>query len=357
MGRFRILPRLAAAPGNHRPDRFQSRCHQRQTTGQHSSLPLYPRAIITGTTGQLTSNLTYDFRFGFNQQGFNFAREIPQNILPGAGYPIQLAYGVSGVKYLDAPGNDSINTLPKEGALVKEWQFNNSLNWVKANHLISGGVNYIHSNQYHYRLTQGGSIATPVAQITSGSYTQIPASERPPTCSASRTANCLPTGVLAEWNELYASLLGQWDYTSFFNSRDAKGNVVDSVTSPPSYDQTREHFEFMASDVWQVKPSLTVSYGINLTYETPYRDINGKDYLLVDGNNNLIKPAELLSQKLQAANKGAVYNTTMYYVHPAQLAEGRFIPHRSPSDHAWERPGIHRSRHGSSARFWVITRP
>ena len=147
----------------------------------------------------------------------------------------------------------------------------------------------------------------------------IPASERPPTCSASRTANCLPTGVLAEWNELYASLLGQWDYTSFFNSRDAKGNVVDSVTSPPSYDQTGEHFEFMASDTWQIKPSLTLSYGINLTYETPYRDINGKDYLLVDGSNNLIKPAELLNQKLQAANKGAVYNTTMYYVHPAQL--------------------------------------
>ncbi len=289
-----------------------------------SSLPLYPRALVTGTTGQLTPSLTYDFRFGFNQQGFNFAREIPQNILPGAGYPIQLAYGVSGVKYLDAPGNDSINTLPKEGALVKEWQFNNSVNWVKANHLISGGVNYIHSNQYHYRLTQGGSIATPVAQITSGSYTQIPASERPPTCSASRTANCLPTGVLAEWNELYASLLGQWDYTSFFNSRDAKGNVVDSVTSPPSYDQTGEHFEFMASDTWQIKPSLTLSYGINLTYETPYRDINGKDYLLVDGSNNLIKPAELLNQKLQAANKGAVYNTTMYYVHPAQLG-GRGI--------------------------------
>jgi Carboxypeptidase regulatory-like domain len=289
-----------------------------------SSLPLYPYVFVTGTTGQLTPNLTYDFRFGFNQQGFNFAREIPQNILPSAGYPIQLAYGVSGVKYLDAPGNDSINTLPKEAATVKEWQFNNSLNWVKASHLITGGFNYIHSNQYHFRLTQGGSIASPVAQITSGSYTQIPATQRPPTCSASLTTHCLPTGVLAEWNELYASLLGQWDYTSFFNSRDAKGNVVNSVTSPPSYDQTSEHFEFMASDTWQVKPSLTLNYGINLTYETPYRDINGKDYLLVDGSNNLVKPAELLSQKLQAANKGTSYNIPISFVHPAQLG-GRAI--------------------------------
>ena len=44
--------------------------------------------------------------------------------------------------------------------------------------------------------------------------------------------------------------------------------------------QTNEHFELTASDVWQVKPSLTLSYGINFTYETPYRDINGKDYFV-----------------------------------------------------------------------------
>ena len=182
--------------------------------------------------GSSRPNLTYDFRFGFNQQGFNFARQIPQNILPSAGYPIQLAYGVSGVKYLDAPGNDSINTLPKEGATVKEWQFNNSLNWVKASHLITGGFNYIHSNQYHYRLTQGGSIASPVAQITSGSYTQIPASQRPPTCSASLTTHCLPTGVLAEWNELYASLLGQWDYTSFLQQQRRQGKCGEFSHQP-----------------------------------------------------------------------------------------------------------------------------
>ena len=130
-------------------------------------------------------------------------------------------------------------------------------------HNVGGSAmgNYIHSNQYHYRLTHGGSIASPVAQITSGSYTQIPASERPPTCSASLTTHCLPTGVLAEWNELYASLLGQWDYTSFFNSRDAKGNVLNSVTNPPSYDQTSEHFEFTACDTWQAKPCASDGLG------------------------------------------------------------------------------------------------
>ena len=289
-----------------------------------SSLPLYPRLLVTGATGELTPRLTYDFRFGYNLQGFNFGREIAQNILPSAGYPIQLAYGVSGIGYLNDPGNDSINVLPKEAATAKEWQFNNDLAWVKGTHLITGGVNYIHLNQSHYRLTQGGSFAYPVAQITSGSYTQIPASQRPPTCSTSITTNCLPTGVLTEWNELYATLLGQWDYTSFFNSRDAKGNVLNSVTNPPSYDQTSEHFEFMGSDTWQMKPSLTVNYGINLTYDTPYRDVNGKDYLLVDGSNNLISPAALLKQKLLAASSGQVYNTTMYFVHPAQL-NGRAI--------------------------------
>jgi len=289
-----------------------------------SSLPLYPRVLVTGATGQISPSLTYDFRFGYNLQGFNFAREIAQNILPAAGYPIQLAYGVAGVGYLSDPGNDSINTLPKEAATAKEWQWNNSINWLKSSHLVSAGVAYIHSNQYHYRLTQGGSYAYPVAQITSGSYTQIPASERPPTCGGSVLTNCLPTGVLSEWNELYATLLGQWDYTSFFNSRDANGNVLNSVTNPPSYDQTAEHIEFTASDTWQATQSLTLNYGINVTFETPYRDVHGKDYLLVDSNMNLIHPAALLQQRMAAARQGQVYNPTYAFIHPAQL-NGRAI--------------------------------
>jgi hypothetical protein len=289
-----------------------------------SSLPLYPRLVVTGATGELTPRLTYDFRFGYNLQGWNFARQIAQNILPAAGYPLQLAYGVSGIAYLNDPGNDSINVLPKEMAKVREWQVNNDLAWVKSTHLVTGGVTYIHTYQDHFRLTQGGSYGYPVAQITSGSYTQIPASQRPPTCSTSVTTNCLPTGVLTEWNELYATLLGQWDYTSFFNSRDLQGNVLNSVTNPPTSIQTNDHFEFMGSDTWQMKPSLTLNYGINITFETPYRDIEGRDYFLVDGSNNLIHPAAILQQKLQAAQNGQVYNETMYYVHPAQL-NGRGI--------------------------------
>jgi hypothetical protein len=220
----------------------------------------------------------------------------------------------------------SINTLPKEAATVKEWQWNNSINWVKSSHLVSTGLNYIHTNQYHYRLTQGGSVAFPVAQITSGSYTQIPATQRPPTCSTTLTTGCLPASILSEWNELYAALIGQWDYTSFFNSRSPTGTVLNSVTSPPSYDQTGEHFEYTASDTWQMKPSVTVNYGINVTIETPYRDINGKDYLLVDNNLNLIKPATLLKEKLAAANQGEVYNTTFNWVHPAQLSGRPIYP-------------------------------
>lgn len=283
-----------------------------------SQLPVKPTVIVSGATGQLSQSLVYDFRFGFNRQGFNFERQTPQTLLPAAGYALQLGAGTS-TSLFDQPGNSTVSTLPREAALTEEWQFSNSINWVKGAHLFNGGVDFQHVNMYHYRLTQGGSIAVPVAQITS-SFTPVPASSRPPTCSVTVTTFCIRPSDLNAYNQLYATLIGQWDYTTFFNSRDPQGNVVDSLSHPPSYDQTTEHFEFLGGDVWQLKPSLTANYGVNLTYDTPHRDVDGKDYLLVDSNNKLIDPYALLAQRQAAANQGATYTPSIAYVHPAQLS-------------------------------------
>ena len=81
-----------------------------------------------------------------------------------------------------------------------------------------------------------------------------------------------------------------------------------------------EHFEFIGSDAWQLKPSLVLNYGFNMTYETPYHDQFGNDYLIINANTGkLIDPTQLIQQKEQAALNGQVYNVPMAYVHPAQL--------------------------------------
>ena len=176
---------------------------------------------MSGATGRLRSNLIYDFRFGYNNQGFNFQRETPQTLLPAAGYAIALARSL-----LAQPGTNN-GTLPRELATTKEWQFNNSLNWVKRSHLLTGGVNYQHVNLYHYRLTQGSSIAAPIAQITStGLYNQVSAAARLPTCSASLTTCCIRSSDLSNYNALWAMTVGQWDSTSFFNSRSPSGAEI-----------------------------------------------------------------------------------------------------------------------------------
>jgi hypothetical protein len=280
-----------------------------------SGTPQYPLLTVVGLTGAITPNLVYDFRFGYNQQGFTFARQLPSTLLPSAGGSIQLASG-----YLDDPGNSSNQTLGPEASLDKSWQWNNSATLVRGGHVFGAGFMYQHINDFHYRTTSGtGAIGVPLAQITSGQYLSLPDSSRPPTCGGSATVNCLTASGIPEWNSLYATLLGIWDNTQSYNPRGVNGQVLPG-TSPLSYLQNAEHFEFTASDVWQFRPSFTLSYGLNVTFETPYRDVNGKDYLIVNADTNkLIDPVQLIQQKAQAAAQGQVYNVPMAYTHPAQL--------------------------------------
>jgi hypothetical protein len=158
-----------------------------------------------------------------------------------------------------------------------------------------------------------------VAQITAGQYLALPDTARPPTCSASITGNCITASEISEWNALYGVLLGIWDNTKSYNPRGVNGQVLPGA-SPLAYDQTAEHFEFTGSDVWQFRPSFTLNYGFNMTYETPYRDIHGKDYLIINADTGkLIDPNQLIREKAQAAEQGQVFNVPMAYVHPAQL--------------------------------------
>jgi hypothetical protein len=284
-----------------------------------SGTPQYPLVTVVGATGSLTPSLVYDFRFGYNEQGFKFAREFPQTLLPSLGESIQLAGTV-----LSQPGVSLRSGVGPEESQDKSWQWNNQFSWLKHGHVFSGGVIYQHINDYHYRTTSGGAQAIPVAQITGNINVVLPATVRPPTCVGVSNTACLPAGFQTQWNALYGALLGIWDDTQAYNARSIGGQVL-PATARLAYDQTVEHFEFIASDAWQITPSLVLNYGFNMTYETPYYDQLGNDYLIINADTGkLIDPTQVLQQKEQAALAGQVYNVPMAYVHPAQLG-GREI--------------------------------
>ena len=283
-----------------------------------SGLPHHPKVVTVGVTGELSPSLNFTSRFGYNLQGFQFKRGLPvKDIVPGlGGFAVDLGA-------VDDPGDPVITRARPEGSDTHIYQWNNSLSWVKGNHVFTGGLLFRHVNSFHFRVDKIPAHMVPILNLTAGANISIPATQRPPTCGGAIQTNCLQVADVGNWNTLYSVLLGMWDNTQTFNPRDAEGNPLGQV--PLANTHTSNRFEIQLSDVWRLKPSLTLNAGVNITYETPYREVDDKDYFLVDAaNGDLIRPHEMLARKEQAALEGRTFNQQIAYVRRADL-EGRDI--------------------------------
>lgn len=274
-----------------------------------AGVPRDPDAVTLGLAGQITPTLVNDFRFGWNKQDINFTRVLPQTLVPEAGLPLDLA-GTA----LDDPGDPAPTFRPRPvWTDTRIWSFTDNLTWVKKSHTIQSGVNFQRYRSRHARYDRGAVHVVPIAVLGSTQFRTIPPSNRPPTCSPQLQTNCLVRGQEGLWNNLYAALLGMWDNTTSVHLRDSQGNPIG--IAPSETTSIWQHWELFGSDVWRVKPSLTLNYGLNLLIETPQREANDQQFFLVDRQSGeLIRPMQLLEQKATAAAGGKVFNREFAYV-------------------------------------------
>lgn len=69
---------------------------------------------------------------------------------------------------------------------------------------------------------------------------------------------------------------------------------------------------FYGQDTWRIKPSLTLTYGLAYSFQTPYTFSNQEEAILVNTANGQELSAEAyLKQKFAAANQGQIYNPTI----------------------------------------------
>src|SRR5262249_5505793 len=163
---------------------------------------------------------------------------------------------------------------------------------------------FVHNDQVTF-------LTGPIAALGSGSFLTIPATNRPPTCSATLTANCLRTQDVSQWNNLYAATLGMLDNLSIVGARDGSlkplpfGN--DLVT-----DTKMKYFQFHFQDTWRLRPSLTVNYGLTYSWQTPPKEKLDRMAFVTDLNTGEVFTARsYLEAKRQAAQQGKVFNPTL----------------------------------------------
>src|SRR5206468_3616789 len=133
-------------------------------------------------------------------------------------------------------------------------------------------------------------------------------SARPSTCGGAITANCITAVDVRQWNRIYASVLGIIDNVSVLAVRD--GNLKPLPFGEQlEADTTLWATEFYFQDVWRMRPSLTLTLGLNYGWQTPPKERLGRQSIQIDGATLTEQTARsYLRSREQAARAGRIFN-------------------------------------------------
>ncbi|MGA7234964.1 MAG: carboxypeptidase regulatory-like domain-containing protein [Bryobacteraceae bacterium] len=285
--------------------------------------PAWTNAFILGLTGQLSSEVVNTLRFGDvrNRNGGlrpQLSAIAGELALPGtndgaAGY-------VAVTPNTFTPPISMSNTVRTQYNNNVNLQFTDDLSWTKSKHLIQVGGNFQRLPQYHIHTGKvGGSVnSLNATQTADSSFLVIPATDRPPTCGTTISTNCLPSSLTSSWDSLYATTLGLMNDDNTFLVRN--GQLQAQPFGTPIYMDALSYFaSFYGQDTWRIRPSLTLTYGLSYSWQTPYNLSNQEEAMLVDGSNKqILSPLTYLQNKLSAAQQGQIYNPTLGFLPVAQ---------------------------------------
>jgi hypothetical protein len=296
--------------------------------GNIQSLEKFPNRenmIKVGAIGQFTPNFTGEFGFGWvrirtatdrvrpNQSAALLAIPGTESGLPG-GQQSHIALDLGALSgagtLLDEPIDVDTQRARKQANDNKNFQWNADMTWVKSDHTFQFGSHIRFLPTLHLRDDKVlGALGALVAQIDSDlGAIAIPASVRPPTCSTTITRNCLNSVDVRQWNRLYASTLGIIDNVSILVVRDGNlkplpfGELLEADTTLWAPD-------FYFQDVWRIRPSLTITLGLNYGWQTPPKEKLGRQSIQVDGQTLTPQTARsYLRAREEAARAGKIFN-------------------------------------------------
>jgi hypothetical protein len=303
-------------------------------------LPARQNLISAGTSGAITQNLSGEFRFGWVRTRTALDRTRPDasaGELALAGTETGLSTGQSHValdlgarggaqSILSEPIDVDTQLARKQANDNKNIQWNADLTWVRGSHTWQFGTHVRWLPTLHRRDDKVlGALGALVAQIDSdlGPFS-MPATVRPPTCTAALTRNCIPAADVQTWNRTLASVLGVVDNVSVLAVRDGQlkplpfGETLESDTklwAPEMYWQ----------DIWRIKPSLTLTYGVNYGWQTaPTERLNRQSVQIDTDTGKLQTSREYLTQRDAISREGGIYNPGIGFLPVANAGRSVF---------------------------------
>ena len=275
-----------------------------------NDFPQRPRNAVATLTGVITPTITNEARFSWLHDRLGFNVISPQ---PLVGLNAAINFGAAVV---DDIVDVDTQRARNQYRTVNIYQWSDTLTWVKGTHNLQMGGTIRRIRSIDYRDDKViGSITTPVAEVsTTGGFVTIPAAQRPPTCSATVTANCLQAADVGRYNTLYAGMLGLVSTVPALITRDADLKLQPLGTGLLTF-STLKAWDFFFQDTWRLKPSLTITYGLNYNWQEPPVEDSGKQTVIVfKETNQLVNFKDYLRSKRAASEAGQVFNPDIAYL-------------------------------------------
>ncbi len=275
-----------------------------------------PHYFVAGLTGQIKPTLTNDLRFGYLRDWWWFPGVLPFPQVPGIVGAIEVAGGASAYGgLLDGPVDMNTLVARTQGADAKSYQVRDDLSWNKRHHLLQFGGDFRRIRTYHYRNDKViGSITALDVELDAAGAATIPAENRPPDCSVTVTTFCLAAGDATRWNRLFAGTTGMIDNTNVLVTRDRNLNSL-PLGSPLEANTYENAVDFYFSDTWRIRPSLTITGGLNYQIQfAPVDSLGRTAFMIDDATGQTLTSTDYLNNARQAGLQGNIYNPTLAWV-------------------------------------------
>ncbi len=286
--------------------------------------PLAPRYVVGGLTGQITRNLTSSFHFDYLRHWWEWATLHP-NIIPAPeggfaqpnGTNAALSISGEGIGVGMQPINVDTQNARSRLWNGKDYSVFEDLSWVKGKHVWQFGGRFGSQHFYHRRDDKvvGGltSEVFTIGRLSSGSHVSgIP----------------FPVGFSgskSRWRTDYASVLGIMERAQQLFTR-ASDFSPNPVGTPLQQHTVVDSYSLYASDTWRLKPSLTLTLGLNWGVQLPPYESTGEQTMVVDdATGKVIDFDKYIETRAAAATAGLIYNPQLDYVPIKQL--GRKYPY------------------------------
>lgn len=286
--------------------------------------PLAPRYLVTSLNGQITSHLTSEFSFDYLRHWWQWATFLPDAMPSPAGFKqpdgLQAAMTIGGEGIGVGMQPINVDTQNARSRLWngKDYTFIENMSYIKGKHLIQFGGRAGSQHFYHRRDDKVvGGLTSEVMTIgrnsSSSGISGIP------------TPAGLTSSEVSRWNNDYAAVLGMMDRAQQLLTR-ASDFSPNAAGTPLQQHTVVDNYSLFVTDSWKVKPSLTVTVGLNWGVQLPPYESTGEQTMVVDDSTGkVINFDDYMAKRKSMALAGQIYNPQLDYVPIKQT--GRKYPY------------------------------